>query len=305
MVKSIVSSIKAILLILLLICGLAFCSNPTQKSNEAKLDESVQVEIQPLLNSKIEYLLPSPDEIIGIIAGKDIQYSPSLVLDYKLDPRIINSDIQALILGVYISDFSYSLLYNDYIRNSKYIETIKEFSDKVGVGGVFNENFFYRLTNSMNSIDSLRAIYLDFSKKSFNSLSESSSKESLSLIAMGASIESIYLGYQILKDKAFDKSLKPFLIQQRMFFDNFYQIYSSFNIHKKNLSHFNNDIETFNTNFKLNIWLVVDKNRVSKSDSTTSLEVKYTVKTNIESINSLGVDIVKIREKLVNLDYQE
>lgn len=293
---------KAYLLVFLIVIGLISCRD---SENEKRTQEKPQNgDSLSALNPKIEYLLPSPDEIINIIFKEKIDYKPELTLKPSKETKIINSDFQALILGVYITDFSYSLIYNDLSKSSKCLNVIKNLSDNLGIGGLFNERYFARIEGNINNIDSLKSIYSDFSMNSFETLSSFNSDELLSLIAIGASLESIYLGYNIFKAVSSDNSLKPFFVEQRMVFENFYQNYNSYNCNKKDLKKFNDDVCSFYTLFKSNIWLIVDKNKLSKSDSIMSIDVKYIVKTRSDNFNELGRSICDIRGKLVNLNYQ-
>ncbi len=293
---------KNYLLLFILIFGLISCRNSEKPSQS--IDESTKADSSSVLNSGIEYLLPSPDEMLNIIFKEKINYKPDLVLTPNTGAKIINSNFQALVLGLYLADFSYTLLYNDFNQSAKYLEVIKALSDNIGVGGIYNERFFSRLEANINNIDSLKSVFNDFSENSFNTVGESGNNEILSLISMGVSIESIYLGYNVCKTESFEKSLKPFFIEQRMVFENFYQNYINYNGNKKDLEAFNTSLSSFYSLFKLNIWLMVDKNNISKTDSIISMDVKYIVKTNNENINELGKSICKLRETFINLSQQ-
>lgn len=296
-------SLKICALCSILIIELLGCKN-LKKDNIINSTDNLGTEDSLLiLNSKIKYLLPSPDEIMTVIFKEKINYKSEIVSNPNSKNNIINSNFQALMLGVYISDFSYTLLYNDFNKSSKYLEAIRELSEKLGISNIFDKLFFKRIENSLGNIDSLKAIYQNFSENSFNLIAESGNEELLSLIAMGSSIESIYLGYTSFKDEPINQSLKPFFIEQRVIFDNFFQNYNNYNFNKKDLALFNNDLNSFYSHFKLNIWLIIDKNKVSKSDSIMSVEVKYIVKTNSDNINDLGKSIYMLRENLINHKY--
>jgi len=285
--------------------GLSSCIN-TDNGKQAQVNSQPQMEDDSLsiLNTNIEYLLPSPNELLDIIFRGKIDYKPEYTLEDRKHTNIINSNFQALLLGVYISDFSYTLIYNDFNRSAKYFETIKTLAENLGISGMLNDQLFLRVENNLNNIDSLKAIYSSFSQNSFSSLSENGSKDILSLIAMGASIESIYLGYNVFKTESYDNSLRPFFVEQRMVFENFFQNYANYNFKKKDLRGFNHDLSSFYSLFKLNIWLIVDKNKLSKVDSLISLDVKYIVKTSSDNVNDLGKSICNLRENLINLKYQ-
>lgn len=295
----------ALNLLAIIFLGLSSCRN-TDNGKQAQVNSQPQMEDDSLsiLNTNIEYLLPSPNELLNIIFRGKIDYKPEYTLEDRKQTNVINSNFQALLLGVYIADFSYTLIYNDFSRSAKYFETIKTLAENLGVSGMLNDHFFLRVENNLNNIDSLKAIYSNFSQNSFSSLSENGSKDILSLIAMGASIESIYLGYNVFKTESYDNSLKPFFVEQRMVFENFFQNYANYNFKKKDLRGFNQDLNSFYSLYKLNIWLIVDKNKLSKVDSSISLDVKYIVKTSSDNVNDLGKSICNLRENLINLKYQ-
>lgn len=279
------------------------CKN-IMKDNATQIDQPREEDSLLMLNSKIKYLLPSPDEILTIIFKEKINYKNEIGLNPNSENDVINSNFQALMLGVYISDFSYTLLYNDLNKSSKYLESIRVLSEKSGISGIFDKVFFKKIESNLGNMDSLKAIYQNFSENSFSLVAESGNEELLSLIAMGASIESIYLGYTAFKAEPINKSLKPFFVEQRVVFENFFQNYNNYNSNKKDLAQFNNDLNSLYSHFKLNIWLIVDKNKISNTDSVMSMDVKYIVKTNSDNINDLGKSIYKLRENLVNHKYQ-
>jgi len=297
------SRIKLYLLIPLLAIGISSCRNAEKKLQNQLTEPSAINDSSTILNSNIEYLLPSPEDLVGLIFKEEISYHPEFVLRPRLENKIVNSNFQALIMGVYLTDFSYTLLYNDINRSAKLLETIKQLSNNIGVGGLLNDRFFKKLEENLNNIDSLKLIFDDFSGNTFNTLLETGNKELLSLIAMGASIESIYLGYEASKNKSFDNSLKPFFVEQRMVFENFYMNYMIYSKDKDDLKSFNDDLNTFYSLFKLNIWLIVDKNIVTKKDSTLSIDVKYLVRTSKNSVNELGESINNLRMNLISLKF--
>lgn len=303
-IKYMICQITLLLLALGLAIGIYSCSNAEKKEQSQVIDQPTGNDSSSYLNSNIEFLLPSPEDLLGLIFKNEIKYNPEFILQPRLEKNIVNSNIQALIMGVYITDFSYSLLYNDINRSSKSLEAIKRLSENIGIGGLFNDRFFKKLEENLNNIDSMKIMFSDFSENSFSTLSETGNKELLSLIAMGVSIESIYLGYETSKNKSFDNSLKPFFIEQRMVFENFYMNYMNYNKDKEDLKSFNNSLNTFYSLFKLNVWLIVDKYSVLKKDSSFSIDVSYTLKTNQENVSELGKCLQTLRSNLVDLKYQ-
>jgi len=277
------------------------CGNP-QSNNQPITDDSEPDSLR-FIKTNIEYLLPSPEEVIEIIFQNNIPYKPELILKNHTYNKVINSNYQALTLGMYIADFSYAILYNDINTCSKNLLIIQKLSDKIGIGETFKNQYYKRVQNNLSNMDSIHSIYTDISENSFSKLASTGNAEWLSLIAMGASIETIYIGYNALKTVSVDTTLKPFFIEQRMVFENFYQNYMVYNKHKKDLEKFNIDIEAFYSLFKLNIWLIVDKNKISKTKNDSILNVNYIVKTNQEYIDNLGKGICTLRNNLVELHY--
>ncbi len=215
------------------------CGNSDQhKLNQINKD-IINDSLSPVLNNNIEYLLPSPEELFDIIFKEKIHYESTLILDHDIEKKIVNSNLKALLLGAYIADFSYSLLYLDYINCSKTLENIKSISEEIGVGNTYHKKFFKRIESNLGNLDSLNTIYKDFSSSSFNALAESSSHEILSIIAIGVYLETIYIGYNTLHTKTMSNPVRVFLIEQRMIFDNFYLNYTNYNSQKEDLKAFN------------------------------------------------------------------
>lgn len=278
-------------------------SSPKTKPNELSDEKQGAQNSFSVMNQEIKYLLPSPNEIITVAFNEKINFKPELCLEPNAGEEKINSNFQTLILGAYLTDFSYCLIYNDINKSSKYLEVIKSLTENSGLIGIFEKNFFDRVERNVGNIDSLLIIYRDFSECSFNLIAKSAGEEKLSLLAMGASIEAIYLGYNVFKDERISGALKPFFVEQRVVFENFFQNYLFYNASKSDLEKLNTDLEHFYSQFKLNIWLIVGKNKVSDTDSGMTIDVKYNVKVNSGITNELGLSINKIRERLVSQYY--
>jgi len=289
--------------LLLIFFTLGGCSSPKTKPNELPIESNGVQGSLPLLSHEIKYLLPSPDEIITVVFKEKIDFKPEFCLNPIVEKENINSNLQSLILGAYLTDFSYCLLYKDINNSSKYFTAIKTLSENQGLIGVFGENFFNQIERNVGNIDSLMIIYKIFSECSYSLIAKSAGEEKLSLIAMGASIEAIYLGNSVFEKERIRGNLKPFFVEQRVVFENFYQNYLFYNSSKRDLERLNADLEQFYNIFKLNIWLIVDKNKVVNTDSGMTIDVKYNVKVNVGSINELSLNINKIRGRLVGMYY--
>lgn len=290
------------LLLITIIISFSGCKNSESQKEEQFSDINVNSSAA-LLNENIENLLPSPDALLDIIFKKRIVYQPNLLVEPDLTGTTLNTNFQAIILGIYIADFSYTLLYDDFNKSTHYFSIIKVMSEKVGISEIFQKTYFDRIEKNINNIDSLKLIYHDFSKNTFNTLSMYSSNELLSLVAIGVSMESIYLGYNVYKTESFNETLKPFFIQQKILFENFYQIYSIFNNGKDDLIKYNEDLKSFYALFKLNIWFIVDQNNLSNFENEPVVNVKYNVRTDDTKILELGNTITNIRNNTLNLNY--
>lgn len=272
--------------------------------NESKKQNVLAASKDSFQYNKIVFLLPSPSEILFATFAEDITFKPNLIAPSNTDKKTIKYDQQALILGVYLADLSYNVLSKNHSNGNNTIVSIQNLSQNLGVGSLLYAEYFHRIDANVGNIDSLDAIYNDFTNNSFETLEESENYELLSLIAMGAGIETMYLSYKSVDFGVINSSVLPNFVGQRWIYENYYKNFLSYNKDKPELKSFINDVTCIYNLFKQYVVVKDDLSVVEKKDAHVAVKDRSSVKYNESGIRTLGDSITIVRDKLIELKYQ-
>ncbi len=288
----------------LVLLGLSGCKC-THQDKEASKQLTLAESNDSFPYPGIVFLLPSPSEVLFTTYNNDIAFNSNLTAPKDLEKKTIISQQQALILGVYITDLSYNILYKNHQDGINTISSIEVLAQNLGIGSLLNDRYFQRIENNISNLDSIDAIFIDFSQNSFSTLEETGNNEVLSLVAMGSGIEAMYLINQSIDFKTITDAVLPNFIGQKVIYENYFKNFLNYNHSKPELKTFIHDIQC--------IYNLFERNVAVKSYSTvTGLENSHfdikdrteTTSFSEKGIRALGDSIVIVRNNLVNLKYQ-
>jgi len=275
--------------------------------------ESKQKTDIPIINAQadsfsfpgIEYLLPSPSDVLQTLFSEDITYTQNLTAPVGIEKKAVISQYQALILGVYITDLSYNVLFKNHQASSSYLASIRELSESVGIGSLLYNEYFKRVESNTTNIDSMDAIFYDFSQNAFLTIGNSGNNEMLSLVAMGSSIEIMYLSYKSLAFETISQAVLPNFVGQRVIFENYYKNFVEYNKKKPDLKDFLTDLEAIYNLFEKNVAEKTESTITKLKDSHFAIKDKVTYTHSELGIKELGDKIISVRNKLIEMHYQQ
>ncbi len=294
--------VEIMVTILFLGCLSGCTSSQHDKNKEDK--SSINAQADTFLFPGIEYLLPSPSEVLLTTLTEDITYTQNLTAPLGIEKKSILSQFQALILGVYITDLSYHIMFQEHQASTSCFTSIRELSESIGIGSALYYEYFKRVENNSNSIDSIDVIYRDFSQNTFLTIESTGNKELLSLVALGSGIEAMYLSYASIDFKTIKNILLSNFTGHRVIFENYYKNFLNYGHNKPELNSFLKDIKNIYSMFGKNVVkrnnTTVSKVKDSHFDINDRKENTYDEK----AIKMLGDSIVIVRNNLINLKYQ-
>jgi len=252
----------------------------------------------------IVYLLSSPYVVLLTTFSDDLVFNKGLMAPFDIDKTAIISHQKAFILGVYITDLSYRVLFKDYQNGLKNITSIRNLAQDLGINTLVDNLYFQRIENNLDRIDSIDIIFNDFVQSSFYTIEQTGNNELLSFIAMGAGIEAMYLTYKSTNFNTINDKVLPNFIGQRAIYENYYMNFLSYNQDNAELKKFIDDIMTIYILFEKNV-AYNSKSVISKvKDSHFNINDKSVFSYDKKAINELGDSITIVRNNLVNLKYQ-
>lgn len=251
--------------------------------------------------SNMVFLLPAPSEVMFIINNYNIRYNANLMAPLGLEKNLVVSNHQALIMGVYLTDFSYNLLFKNYNSGFNCLNSIKTISKDMGLNVILDEPILKRVEDNIHNIDSIDAIFNEFLLNSFNSIESSGNYEILSLIAMGSGIESIYIGYNSLNFNHSDSLLVNNMLDQKIIFENYYKNFINYNYNKPEMDLLITDLNKIYRLYEQSVTLIPNNKHGSTSNYTT--KVKDIPMLNKKNLKQLGDSIEIVRNKIIDLNY--
>ncbi len=148
---------------------------------------------------KTFYQVPTPDQMFSIITRYDEKPDKKLLLDPKYAKDLVNSNEQALHLGVYSTDLAYTSAFGMGQKALKYFKTVRSLGDKLNVSSAFSDETMKRIEKSVGKKDSLQNISRDTYLEAFKYLEKNDRGETLALLVAGGWTEALYLSVNMVE----------------------------------------------------------------------------------------------------------
>ncbi len=247
---------KIKLFIQLLAIALLFaqCKKVNNKNNSVITDS---VNVSP--SDSITYSLVSPIDIINEVIKENVEYKSGILNPLSNSSKYINSKNQALNLGVYYADFSYLCLTKNTSLSIEYYKKIVEMSQNLNISCFLSDNDFNRIQNNLTNPDSLKLIANKIYYEMVNNMESSDQHMVLTLISIGAIVESLYLSSINIDDFSKYESRIKRLCQQGYAFNNLYAYTKTNNS--------NDDVKSFQIYLE-SIRMIFDQFELNKTKTT-------------------------------------
>lgn len=276
------------------------CSDSSTK--KSSLTDSSLLATDSLPDPGIVFLLPSPSEVLSIAINNKIVYNPKFLAPAGLEKKTVLSHQQALILGIYITDLAYNVIFKNSHAGIVNLNAIIYLSQNLGIDAVLQNDYFDRFERNISNIDSIHSIFDDFTENTFSTLEGTGDYELLSVIAIGSGIEAIYLSYKSIDIVTINNTL-PNLIEQKVIFDNYYQNFNHYNSNKPEFRNLQTGLSSIYALYEQNIGVITKSTVLHKSDSSFAIKDSTVVAYTNEGIIQLGDSIVNLRNSIIQLKY--
>jgi hypothetical protein len=165
--------------------------------------------------ASVVFLLPSPGEILERFYEADIKYYPELLNSPDNKSKYIGSKAQAMNLGVYIADMSYSALFERSSETVNYLEAIQNLSVEAGVGSNIFESLLVRSKANAGKIDSLVSISNEAFANMLEFLETGGRELTIAQISAGSYIESLYIALNSIKKYTKDDKTLALIVDMK------------------------------------------------------------------------------------------
>ena len=175
---------------------------------------------------KIFFAVPSPIETAMLLERSGIRFDASALNDVNKATGYATLESQAVNLGIYSGDLSYSVIFNQNQQSVDYLTTCRRLCDGLGVGDIISADLIARADNNRDVRDSLVSIVTETFYALNARFSDNDMEEASALMAAGGWIEGVYLGTRRLDTATEDLKLR--IAEQKMTLENLLGLVDSY-----------------------------------------------------------------------------
>lgn len=175
---------------------------------------------------KIFHAVPSPIETALLLERSGIRFDAGALNAVDKASGYATTESQAVNLGIYAGDLSYSVIFNQNQASVDYLNTCRRLCDGLGVGDIINADLIARADNNRDIRDSLVNIVTETFYALNGRFRENGMEEVSGLMAAGGWIEGVYLGTRNIGESTADLQLR--IAEQKMTLDNLMGLLDSY-----------------------------------------------------------------------------
>ncbi len=182
-----------------------------------EMDENVAGDEQKKI---VYYATPSLVEVANIMKSSGATFSNELLNDPNNSQMYNTHDKQALNLGVYGADLTYSAMFDETQSAIIYLKTVKGLSDELGMDGAFEAELLNSIEENITDREALLDVITDFYWSADSYLTDNDRLEVSSLIIAGGWIESIYIACDMANRTPDNQEIRKRIAEQKLILKN-------------------------------------------------------------------------------------
>jgi len=275
---------------------LTSCGSGTKPDEQAFLNTLDSAELTgPVIDSEILGSIldqiPSPLETSVLLKQSGQKYNQTILNAPGNVSKYNTSYKKALNLGVYGTDLGYTNIYEQKMAGIKYISSIKELAEDLGIGQYFDVETIGQLATNSRNLDSLLLI----TTQNFNLINQHLQRENKSdlsvLLLVGGWMEALEITCQVAAADKGNTQLKETIGAQKIILEQLVLLLSFYEKDQQMaslLADFNElqalfDAINITYTYKESTMEVVDGVAMIKDNSTTTIDITDEDVTNIQA----------------------
>lgn len=195
-------------------------SNQPVKPNLDSLEMAKQEELK-----KIFFSIPAPMEMAALIKESGIKYDATILNNVENAAKYTGEAKQAINLGVYGADLSYSSMFDEKQKSVDYLAAAQKLARQMGVDDALKNDMLERLQNNQDNRDSLLKIVSEAYTDLNGYLKENNRVEISALVISGGWVEALYLSTKYAGSNA---EIKQRIAEQKYSLDELLKYYDKF-----------------------------------------------------------------------------
>jgi hypothetical protein len=188
---------QSIFILLVILLG---CTNQQEHEEEInKLTREIEESHKPI-KQQVYYRFPSPKDIMTSMQDMDVGFNHEVLLPVDNLPKVVGSINQQLLMGMYFTNFGYSLANKKFNLSREYFENLLELGAETRLTEYMDPNLYQRIEKNYDNVDSLETISDEVYQSIFNYLEVSGSEQTIAMISAGSMIEALHVGIGLMND---------------------------------------------------------------------------------------------------------
>jgi len=182
---------------LLIVAG---CQSTGDKPETADATDIAEEVVQEVESSEMpaEYPIPTPVELAKTLNEAGASYILGITNSVDSVGNYVSATSQALNLGVYGADLSYSAMYNKSQESMDFYHASKGLSDQLNIVGTDNhEDLAKKIEDNIESAEELHGILTNSFQNTYLTLVQSGQGETAALILAGGVVEGLHLSIEL------------------------------------------------------------------------------------------------------------
>ncbi len=190
---------KNLLLSVIVIYALAACNNAQTSTNaEMKVNPEELTNVALEKAKAIYYSLPTPMETAMVLENTGSDFIGDFLLSPEMADFYETSDKQALCLGVYTADLSYTAMFGQTQTAINYLSVTKNLITKLGLINIISDSVIQAFQNNMNNQDKLLNLISEQYLNVNAFLDENNKHKTSAYLILGGYIESLYIALNLV-----------------------------------------------------------------------------------------------------------
>jgi hypothetical protein len=250
--------------------------------------------IQP---SGIEYSVPTPNELFGIVKEEGGELHIDLINSLDNEESYIDLKSKALNFGVYSADLGYMSCFDHSLEFLKYTKSVERLGEELGISEVFDKDLMDRIENNEGNNDSLFIISNDTYYDSYQFLEENEKGMELALIISGGFIESLYIVSNLVDGYEDSNAIVKKIGDQKLVLENILDFCTTY-MDEPNVSEIMDDLFTLSETFESNMEFVETESNISNQDGVATVSGGGHLVMNEKAFLAVKEKVAELRNKI-------
>jgi hypothetical protein len=223
-----------VIYLFVIVIGVFFysCKENTNKNDVVDVDfqDSVTKSLQNHAGNvkKIFYNVPSPIEMASIMQRAGASYDKNILNKTAAYDRYTTGSKQAINLGVYGADLSYTRMFDQIQESVNYLSVIRKLSEELGIPQQPGTFAVSRIEQNIENRDSLLYIITDIYSSADIYLKESNRGSTAALIILGGWVEALYIATNVVDIKKPNIEIMERIAEQKYSLQNLMDLIKQF-----------------------------------------------------------------------------